>query len=230
MIFITGDTHGQFQHIEAFSQKYQTTQEDILIILGDVGVNYHLNKLDGLLKQDLDEIPLTFFCIHGNHEERPQNIPNYQEQTWQGGSVFVEPEHPKILFAKDGEVYDFLGKKTMVIGGAYSIDKFQRLSRNINWFSSEQPDETTKNRVETRLTQENWQVDFVLSHTCPYGYLPTEAFLSGVNQATVDQTTERWLGEIQSKLDYEKWFCGHFHLEKTIDRIHFLFQSIEEFH
>ena len=36
--------------------------------------------------------------------------------------VYVEEEYPNILFAKDGEVYDFCGKSVMTIGGAYSVD------------------------------------------------------------------------------------------------------------
>ncbi|MCM1548850.1 MAG: metallophosphoesterase [Clostridium sp.] len=38
MIYITGDTHGQFERIENFCRRFETSREDILIILGDVGV------------------------------------------------------------------------------------------------------------------------------------------------------------------------------------------------
>ena len=40
MIFLTGDTHGSFKRIRDFCVKMQTTPEDILIILGDAGVNF----------------------------------------------------------------------------------------------------------------------------------------------------------------------------------------------
>ena len=38
-----------------------------------------------------------------------------------------------------------------------------------------------------------WDVDLVLTHTCPMRMIPTEAMMPGVNQSTVDQSTERWL-------------------------------------
>ncbi len=40
MIYITGDTYGQFKWAEAFCEHFQTKREDILIILGDVGINF----------------------------------------------------------------------------------------------------------------------------------------------------------------------------------------------
>ncbi|MDR1771577.1 MAG: metallophosphoesterase [Hungatella sp.] len=40
MIYITGDTHGQFKRVEAFCERFQTKREDILIILGDAGINF----------------------------------------------------------------------------------------------------------------------------------------------------------------------------------------------
>ena len=35
MIYITGDTHGDFHRIEQFCEKVQPTSDDILVILGD---------------------------------------------------------------------------------------------------------------------------------------------------------------------------------------------------
>lgn len=54
-----------------------------------------------------------------------------------GGEVYYEPEYPNILFAKDGEIYDFDGKKAIAIGGAYSCDKEYRLLTGLPWFQDE---------------------------------------------------------------------------------------------
>ena len=37
MIYITGDTHGEFGRIEAFCRRFGTCKEDVMIILGDAG-------------------------------------------------------------------------------------------------------------------------------------------------------------------------------------------------
>lgn len=100
------------------------------------------------------KIPATVFCIHGNHEARPQSLPHlYHEQTWRGGTVFVEDRIPNLLFAKDGECFDFDGLSTFVIGGTYSVDKHYRLQKGWSWFADEQPDEETKRRVEANLDE-----------------------------------------------------------------------------
>ena len=69
---------------------------------------------------------ISFFLIHGNHEERASNIGTYREKIWHGGIVYYEEEFPDLLFAKDGELYDFNGKRGIAIGGAYSVDKVDK--------------------------------------------------------------------------------------------------------
>ncbi|MCL1810162.1 MAG: RHS repeat protein [Clostridiales bacterium] len=53
-----------------------------------------------------------------------------------------------MLFAKDGEVYDFDGKRCVAIGGAYSVDKQVRLAQGWGWWPDEQHDEAG-NRAST---------------------------------------------------------------------------------
>jgi len=149
-VYITGDCHGDFFKIEYFCRQMKTTKEDVLIILGDVGLNYYLDSSDNKRKKKLEKLPITLFCIHGNHEERPYLVPGYELQEWHGGQVYVQKKYPNLLFAKDGEIYDLMGKKVIVIGGAYSVDKEYRLSRGWRWFPSEQPDNEIKQFVPTK--------------------------------------------------------------------------------
>lgn len=226
-IYITGDVHRDFDRLFLFCEKTPTTREDVMIILGDAGINYYLSDRDRLLKEELSNLPLTLFCIHGNHEERPFNLPGYQEQEWHGGKVYVEPDFPNLIFAKDGEIYDFDGKQYIVIGGAYSVDKHFRQSHGWQWFASEQPDETIKAYVEQQLDKVHWTVDGVLSHTVPLDYEPTWAFLSGIDQSRVDKSTEIWLGTLEKKLHYRYWFAGHYHVESQEGPITLFFESVK---
>lgn len=229
MIYITGDTHRGFKRIEEFCYQAQTTKKDKLIILGDVGINYDVGEEDRQLKQMLRKLPLTFFCIHGNHEQRPQCVPGYTETVWHGGTIFMQPEYPNLLFAKDGEIFDLDGRKCIVIGGAYSVDKFIRLENGARWWDNEQPSDEIKAHVEKMLDEANWAVDAVLSHTCPLRYEPHEAFLQSIVQSTVDNSTERWLGTIERRLKYDKWYCGHYHVSKVIDKMVFMFKDFRAF-
>ena len=228
MIYITGDIHGEVSRVADAVERFQITSEDMIVILGDVGMNYYgNNRGDRHRKKKLNKLGVPVFCIHGNHEMRPSTIDSYHEVQWKDGTVYIEDEYPNLLFAKDGEVYDLDGRKTLVIGGAYSVDKWYRLRMDMNWFPDEQPSDEIKIRVEQKLEDLNWKIDVILSHTCPERYMPVEAFLSGIDQSTVDNSTEEWLGRIEEKLDYKAWYCGHWHINKRIDEMHFLFDSYE---
>ena len=229
MIYITGDTHARFERVELFCKENNTSKDDILIILGDAGLNYYCNKKDSKLKEYVSSLPITIFSIHGNHEERPFNIDSYKLVDFCGGKVWIEDEFPNLLFAKDGEVYDFNGVSTLVIGGAYSVDKFYRQMMGYMWFKDEQPNEEIKKEVEDKLENIGWKVDCVLTHTTPLKYEPKEWFLKTVIQSTVDKTTEKWLDKLEDRLDYKKWYCGHYHGEKKIDKLEFMYGTTHIF-
>ncbi len=225
MIYLTGDTHGDFERIAKFCVRHNTSKKDVLVILGDAGFNYHGGLTDHKKKMYVSLLPITLLCIHGNHEQRPSNIPSYFEHEWRGGIVYREEMYPDILFAKDGEIYDLDGTKTIVIGGAYSVDKWYRLANRDKWWYDEQPTPAIREYVEEQLEKVAWKIDAVLSHTCPVTHEPIEVFLPGLDPRTVDKSTEIWLNEIEERLDYKKWFCGHFHTDKQDGKLTFLFES-----
>ena len=142
---------------------------------------------------------------------------------------YSEVASHNILFAKDAEIYDFNGYSILVIGGAYSVDKEYRLMMGYNWYQSEQPSEETKNKVKKVLQEHNNKVDIILSHTCPFKYMPYEVFMSGVDQSKVDKSTEEFLDEIENITDYKKWYCGHYHTDKIVDKLRFMMNDIDEF-
>lgn len=226
--YLTGDCHGNFTKIELFCRFHKTNLSDTMIILGDAGLNYNLNESDQKRKKRLSHLPLTFFCIHGNHEERPANISSYKKRKWHGGTVYYESEFPNILFAKDGELYNLDGKTAIVIGGAYSVDKDYRLQAGYSWFPDEQPSSEIKQYVEERLKQCNWTVNYVFSHTCPLKYEPTDLFLRGIDQSKVDKSTEEWLTRIEKNLHYDTWYFGHFHENRLYANACMLYEEIRE--
>lgn len=229
MIYITGDTHGNFYGIQEWCREEKTNKNDILIILGDAGINFYGPVKDCAKKKLLQTLPITLFCIHGNHEMRPESIPEYKLKSWKGGKAYIEEDFPSLIFAKDGEVYYLNGQKTLVLGGAYSVDKHYRLLNDLPWFSDEQPSNKIKKYVEEQLIKQNYSFDVVLSHTIPLKYEPVDTFLPGIDQSKVDKSTEIWLNEIEAKLSYDKWYCGHYHIERKVGKIQFLYSEILPF-
>jgi 3-oxoacid CoA-transferase subunit A len=226
MVYITGDTHGKFERIEEFCYGEAFTEDDdVLVILGDVGLNYYGDTKDRQLKEQVSELPVTLLCIHGNHEIRPRNIKTYEKKQWRGGDVYWEPEFPNILFAIDGEIYALEGKRCIALGGAHSMDKKSR-TIGISWWPDEQPSETIMEHVQNKLHDANWQVDYVFSHTCPRSCLPYSELPKLLDKSDLsgkaEDYTESWLDNIHSRLNFTKWYCGHFHVDGFYNGIHFM--------
>jgi len=234
LIYITGDTHREFKRVVDFCLHQKTSEQDILVILGDTGINYvgenyykYAGRLcDEDLKKALNHLPITLFCLHGNHEQRPESLEIYEEREWNGGKVYFEPEFPNLVFAKDGEIYELSGKRCLAIGGAYSVDKEYRLEKDMEWWEDEQPSKETKKLVEKRLKAAKWQIDVVFSHTCPYKYV---AQIFPFAYTKVDISTEKWLDKIEDKLEFSNWYCGHMHVEKEIGKMRFMYEDFAEF-
>ena len=225
MIYITGDTHRDFRRLYSLGGK----KGDMLIILGDSGINYCLDERDVELKEYLNNFGYKLFCIRGNHEERPSNIDSYIEVPMFGGKVYIEPQFPNLIFAKDGEIYEIDGKRVLVIGGAYSVDKENRIRYGTGkWFRDELL--TYQEMDEILYKVKGQRFDVVLTHTCPYKYEPREVFLPFIDQNKVDKTMEHFLDEIDQNIEYDKWYCGHYHIDKEIDKIEFMFKIISPFY
>lgn len=234
-VYITGDTHGDFKRIKSFSNRMQLTEDDTIIILGDAGINYFLDQRDIHTKIKLSSLKPKLFCIHGNHECRPSNIETYNIKEEFNGKVYYESQYPNILFAVDGEIYNFPSSdgtihKVLVCGGAYSVDKFYRLSIGAKWFPDEQPDKRIRLKVEESLNSIHWDINDILTHTGPLEFEPREMFLTQVDQSSVDKSTEIWLQSIYDQLKhFDRWFFGHYHCDKNINnKIYILFNSFME--
>lgn len=245
--FITGDKHRNFDRVKEFCRDMNTRRKDVLIILGDSGFNYYDDKRDDELKKEISALNITLFCLHGNKENRPQNVGTYGIRSFCGGKVYYEPKYPNIYFAIDGEIYTFGGKKYMVVGGAHSVDKIRCLEEGTPFWYDEMPDDSIKEKVELGLRNQGNEIFGMMTHTCPIDYLPTEMFMSTRQNASIkrkprkvkskklfkpdiDRSTEIWLGEIEKKLKYEVWFCGHYHIDKQIDKIQMMCHDIRPLH
>lgn len=221
MFFITGDTHREFYRL------HDIEKNNMLITLGDAGINYYLDERDNKLKEQLNSYNIKLFCVQGNHEERPENISTYKEIDMFGGKVFIEEEYPNLIFAKNGELYDIDNKKVLVIGGAYSVDKNYRIIYGYPWFKDEQLSKEEMNNILNKYKGQH--IDIVLSHTCPLKYEPTEVFMKCIDQSDVDKSMEKFLDRVEESIDYDKWYCGHYHIEKKIDKLEFMFGRIKVF-
>ena len=226
-VFIMGDIHGQWQPVKDFYERNKNKEifdgSDVIILLGDAGLNYFLNDRDKQVKKKLGKYPFTYFVIRGNHEQRPsicaeENPDKWSDEIYFESRVYVENDYPYIKYASDGPEFYFInGYSILSLPGAYSVDKHYRLAMGYSWFEKEQLSELEMERGRDMVDLVKG-VDIVLSHTCPIIFEPTDLFLSIIDQSSVDKTMERYLGEIEYKLDYRAWFWGHYHAFRDYPR------------
>lgn len=57
-VFLTGDKHRNFDSVEDFCSKMQTYKGDMMIVLGDNGVNWFDDARDDQYKTFLSQIPI----------------------------------------------------------------------------------------------------------------------------------------------------------------------------
>ena len=236
-VYLTGDKHGRFDDLAANIEMFGIDKDDYVVIMGDSGLNYFSGKRANAYKKKLNDIGPKFLIVRGNHEARPNGVEEfYGDDVISGCFMRDRNEHGDIMFENifymlDGGVYTIAGKSVLVIGGAYSVDKFYRLVRTEEgldgyyWFPDEQLDDNELSEI-METAKELKQVDYIFTHTCPLSYEPTDLFLPGIDQSTVDQTTEEFLEDIHNVLTYDKWYCGHWHTDRIVDDIRFLYHNI----
>lgn len=221
------DTHGKVAERLAHIPDDPTTppEEIAIIILGDAGFNFWLNTTDVKAKREANKYGYKIYCVRGNHEARPETI-NTMKTLFDKdvcGPVFMENEFPNIRYFKDGGIYDINGHRTLVIGGAYSVDKWYRLNRaglteetndpaKSGWFNNELLTEDEMLNIAAVTFGE--QFDFIFTHTCPLSWEPRDLFLSFIDQSTVDKSMEQWLDVIKDNIDWGIYCFGHFHKDR----------------
>lgn len=225
--YVTGDIHGVIDRF--FNSKISCRSDVGIIILGDSGCNFYKSKTkQHIIKSELNSFGCTFYMVRGNHDNRPENIEGMEiifDDNVQG-EVYYQLEYPYIRYLIDGKVYFFGKYKTLVVGGAYSVDKWYRIEKHLTWYSDEQ---LTKEEMDNILCTVNGDsFDFILSHTCPKDWEPRDLFLPSVNQATVDCSMEEWLNILKDAIKWKVWLFGHYHDDRIVHPyVEIFFESIE---
>lgn len=219
-VFVTGDKHACFEGIFSFIEMYDLTEEDTIIVLGDMGLYWRNDRKDSKSFVEMYEktYKTNLWFVDGNHENHRQLrlLPN--------GYI---SEH--IRYIPRGTVFELNGKTFLGIGGAESVDKRFR-TPNLSWWEEETiTDEDIQRCIDNVAGR---HIDHVLSHTCPRScFEHNKVFLCTMNldKAFIDHTSEDKLETLKNNINYGDWWFGHFHNEANLDdNFHCLFHSFRE--
>ena len=218
MIYITGDTHGDYDDFLFRMKQTNISRHDVVIICGDFGfvwnTPYERNVLTWLSSE-----PYTIVFVDGNHEDFDL-LYQYPVMKWHGGLVHRVSNN--IYHLMRGQRFVLEGKSFFTFGGAYSIDKQYR-EEGKTWWPQELPSREEYGIATKTLEETDYSVDYVLTHT-----IPTFAIRQiGVAPDDHDAELTGFFEWLYGKLQYKHWFAGHFHVNKVVqDKIHILHDQV----
>ena len=221
MVYLTGDTHIPVD-IDKLSTKNfiegdNLTREDYIIVLGDFGLLWHNDKTYKYWLNILSNKKYTILWLDGNHENHSW-INSLSISEWHGGKVHYISDN--IIHLMCGQVFNIDNKKFFVCGGASSVDKYHRIE-GISWWPEEDINCSQIMEAEKNLNINNWQVDYILTHTCPK-FLVNNMF----KVEYIKDPTSEFLEDIYTDIEFKKWYFGHWHIDKEYGKFYSLYNNI----
>jgi predicted phosphodiesterase len=237
MIYVTGDTHGDYSRFSSknFPEQRTMTKSDFVLVLGDFGIWADSPEQRWNLRW-LDAKPFTTLFIDGNHENFDL-LNSYPVVELYGGLAHQISD--SIYHLKRGELFDLYGKTFFVMGGASSHDisdgilessdpdlhwkmySLRRQNKTMfrvkgkSWWPEELPSEEEYRHARNSLEDRDWKADIILSHCGPSSVI----YRMSNGDYGADRLTD-FLDEIDSKVPFKHWFFGHYHRNEKVDEKH----------
>ncbi|MEE5991439.1 MAG: metallophosphatase [Lachnospiraceae bacterium] len=241
MIYVTGDTHIPVDIHKLNTQRFEgqksMTKDDYLIICGDFGLLFNYRETGNSApscpedicwtKEELywyewlNEKPFTTLWVDGNHENFDR-LKKYPTCKWNGGKVHMISD--SIIHLMRGQIYEIDGYSILAFGGAPSHDRgiatgTEKIDAHKWWWKEELPTRKEYDQAKRNLKRRNNTVDFIISHEAPGVALHR----LGLPQNEVSNK----LWEIYDHTAFDKWYCGHHHIDTQYGRVRLLYDDIE---
>jgi DNA repair exonuclease SbcCD nuclease subunit len=223
MIYATGDTHipidvDKLDDFDEETKDLNLTRDDYLIILGDFGLiwNNVSNYTETKWLNRLNKKRYTILFVDGNHENHPR-INSYPEELWNGG--LVNKISDNIYHLKRAQIFTLQGLKFFTFGGAMSTDKYNR-TEGLSWWPEEVANKKEMDLAYTNLEKHDFEIDYVLTHTCPSTIVKKIGYMERVNDPM-----SVFFEDLDQYISYRRWLFGHFHITMYEGRFICLFDN-----
>lgn len=222
---------GDFGGVWNYDSRYDSTKS---AFKDNICLEYGESKEERYWLDWLASKSFTLLFCDGNHENHDRLSKAYPEVDFHGGRAHKIREN--IYHLMRGYVFDLNGLSFFVFGGARSHDisggilrpyefntekEFKAIYKklrdagvpfrveHISWWEEELPSEEEMERGIRSLSEHNWKIDYAISHCAPTS-ITAMAGYSDKNQLT------QYFEQINEKLDFRKWFFGHYHDNKEL--------------
>jgi len=205
-----GDIHGEFRTFIFELNRFQIT-DALVIVLGDIGMgfhkeNYYIQEFNRMQKK-LEVMNNTVVFLRGNHDD-----PKYFDSNKLG------KDYKNIILANDYDIIVQNGVKSLLVGGAISIDRTLR-----------KQDETYWANEYIHFNDEDWDsikdekdISILLTHAAPIGVWPFEKpglehYIDDDLDLDEDEDESReilhkiYTDLVKNGCKITNWYHGHYH-------------------
>lgn len=210
MVYITGDTHGDFERLDSLRLK----KGDTLIICGDFGFIWDGSAHEEKILKQLGKKKFNICFIDGTHENF-ELLDEYEQGVFCGGKAHNISGN--LYHLMRGQAYNIEGDIYFTMGGGESPD-IDLLFDNGAWSRREFPNKQELTEGAETLEKLNCKVDYIITHEPPakiknFMKLKTEmpARITGLNA---------YFDEMSNVCEYKRWYFGSMHIDKHISTTH----------
>lgn len=203
MIYLLSDQHSG-ENLVGLKKYYDiATEDDLLIILGDVGLKFTDTEENRAFDDFFLSSSKKIAFLDGNHENF-RHLYSYPEESWCGGMVHRLTEN--IVHLERGYIYEISGKEFFVFGGCKSSEIWKTKGL---WQADETPTEPEISRAYENLNKFGNRVDYILTHKYELG-----------NEDTYSEELFNLCKYIDSTVQFKHWYSGHEHQSRKRDNKH----------
>lgn len=222
MVYITGDTHGDFERFSSSRTKI-LKKGDTLIVCGDFGFIWDGSKQEQKILKKLGKKKYNICFLDGTHENF--NLLNsYEVSEWNGGKV--RNITGNIYHLMRGQIYNIEDLKIFTMGGGESPDIDMRFD-NESWSRDEIPTQVELLEGADNIENVGCKVDVILTHEPPSnikGFLMLKS-----NERTRVTALNAYFEQLAKSCKFDKWYFGSMHMDKHISSTHIaVFNNIVE--
>jgi predicted phosphodiesterase len=193
MIYFLSDQHGGERIGELTKYLEEATDDDLLIILGDVGLKFRDTEENRAFDELLLSAKKKIAFIDGNHENFDY-LESFPMGERYGAPVRILTDN--LVWLQRGYIYKIEGKSFFVFGGCRSGAKWKTMGL---WWPQEAPRECEISRAYANLKACGRKVDYVLTHKYEEGL--------GTGTAELYELCDY----INKNVEYKMWYAGHWH-------------------
>lgn len=222
MIYVTGDTHGDFSRLSVGKLRF-LGKNDTLIICGDFGFIWDGGEKEKHILSELCARSCNICFIDGTHENFDL-LAKYTPEIWNGGKTLLIGGNVRYLMR--GQIFIIENKTIFTMGGGESPDREYRTAAG-TYSPQEFPSQEEMMEGVSVLRDNGMQADYIITHEPP---AKTKIFLSDGEGGDAGVTVlNTYFDKIAENCAFSKWYFGSMHADLEVSGSQFaVFEKIRE--